>query len=71
MGGKTLRTQVALYLDDEDVKRLAGLSEKTGKTKQELLRMSINLLLTEYEWVRSRSSDGKRPVSEVRKKRKR
>jgi predicted DNA-binding protein len=43
-----LRTQVALYLDDEHVELLDKLAKKSGRTKQELLREAINTLLVEY-----------------------
>lgn len=46
--GRTLRTQVALYLDDIHIQLLDKLAKKTGRTKQELLREAINTLLLEY-----------------------
>jgi predicted DNA-binding protein len=46
--GRTLRTQVALYLDDIYIAMLDKLAKKTGRTKQDLLREAINTLLIEY-----------------------
>jgi len=46
--GRTLRTQVALYLDDIQVEMLDKLAKKTGRTKQDLLREAVNTLLVEY-----------------------
>jgi predicted DNA-binding protein len=46
--GRTVRTQVALYLDDEHVVMLDKLAKKTGRTKQDLLREAVNTLLVEY-----------------------
>ena len=47
--GRTLRTQVALYLDDEQVELLDKLAQKSGRTKQDLLREAVNTLLVEYQ----------------------
>lgn len=46
--GRTLRTQVALYLDDIHIELLDKLAKKTARTKQDLLREAINTLLIEY-----------------------
>jgi predicted DNA-binding protein len=46
--GRTLRKQVALYLDDIHVVMLDKLAKKTERTKQELLREAVNTLLVEY-----------------------
>jgi len=46
--GRTLRTQVALYLDDVQVELLDQLAKNSGRTKQELLREAVNTLLVEY-----------------------
>lgn len=46
--GRTLRKQVALYLDDIHIVMLDKLAKKTGRTKQELLREAVNTLLVEY-----------------------
>jgi hypothetical protein len=46
--GRTLRTQVALYLDDIHVQLLDKLAKKHGRTKQDLLREAVNTLLKEY-----------------------
>ena len=46
--GRTLRKQVALYLDDVHVELLDKLSSRTGRTKQDLLREAVNTLLLEY-----------------------
>jgi predicted DNA-binding protein len=47
--GRTLRKQVALYLDDVLIELLDKLAIKTGRTKQELLREAVNTLLVEYQ----------------------
>jgi len=46
--GKTLRTQVALYLDEGQILLLDKLAKKSGRTKQDLLREAVNTLLVEY-----------------------
>jgi predicted DNA-binding protein len=46
--GRTLRKQVALYLDDVHIQMLEKLAEKSGRTKQDLLREAVNTLLVEY-----------------------
>jgi hypothetical protein len=46
--GRTLRTPVALYLDDIHVQLLDKLAKKHGRTKQDLLREAVNTLLKEY-----------------------
>jgi predicted DNA-binding protein len=46
--GRTLRRQVALYLDDAQVDQLDKLARKMGRTKQDLLREAVNTLLVEY-----------------------
>ena len=51
--GRTLRTQVALYLDDEHVDLLDKLAQKSGRTKQDLLREAVNTLLFEYRMLKS------------------
>jgi len=43
--GRTKRTQVALYLDDDKVEALKRLATKTGRTQQELLREGLDLVL--------------------------
>jgi len=43
--GRTLRTQVALYLDADKVEALKRLADKTGRTQQELLREGVDLVL--------------------------
>jgi predicted DNA-binding protein len=50
--GRTLRKQVALYLDDIHVELLQALAEKTGRTQQDLLREALNTLLVEYRMFR-------------------
>ena len=47
--GRTLRTQVALYLDDIQIQLLDKLAKKHGRTKQDLLREAVNTLLKEYQ----------------------
>lgn len=46
--GRTLRKQVALYLDDIYIEMLDKLAKKTRRTKQDLLREAVNTLLLEY-----------------------
>ncbi|HJS89520.1 MAG TPA: ribbon-helix-helix protein, CopG family [Steroidobacteraceae bacterium] len=46
--GRTLRKQVALYLDDIHIEMLDKLAKKTRRTKQDLLREAVNTLLLEY-----------------------
>lgn len=46
--GRTVRAQVALYLDDMHIQLLDKLARKTGRTKQDLLREAVNTLLVEY-----------------------
>jgi hypothetical protein len=46
--GRTLGTQVALYLDDRHVELLDKLLQQAGRPKQDLLREAINTLLLEY-----------------------
>ena len=46
--GRTLRPQVALYLDPEQIALLDALAKKTRRTKQDLLREAVNTLLVEY-----------------------
>ena len=50
--GRTLRTQVALYLDDVQVELLDTLAKKQGRTKQDLLREAVNTLLKEYQMLK-------------------
>jgi predicted DNA-binding protein len=50
--GRTLRKQVALYLDDHHIELLDQLATKQGRTKQDLLREAINTLLVEYRMFR-------------------
>jgi predicted DNA-binding protein len=47
--GRTLRTQVALYLDDVHIELLDKLAQKSGRTKQDLLREAVNTLLFEHQ----------------------
>jgi predicted transcriptional regulator len=47
--GRTLRTQVALYLDADRVKLLARLALKTGRTKQALLREALDDVLIRHK----------------------
>ena len=46
--GRTRRTQVALYLDDDKVAALKRLAKQTGLTQQELLRQGVDHLLLQY-----------------------
>lgn len=46
--GRTVRKQVALYLDDIYIEMLDKLAKKTRRTKQELLREAVTTLLVEY-----------------------
>ena len=51
--GRTLRKQVALYLDDVHVELLQALAEKTGRTQQDLLREAVNTLFAEYRMFKA------------------
>jgi predicted DNA-binding protein len=51
--GRTLRTQVALYLDDVHIALLDRLAQKSGRTKQDLLREAVNTLLVEYRMFKA------------------
>lgn len=55
MGGRTLRKQVPLYLDDDQVEGLEQLAGKTGETKQALLRRAVTVLLKDWDLIRKRS----------------
>lgn len=50
--GKTLRTQVALYLDADRVELLKRLKAKTGRTGQDLLREALDTLLVEHKLLK-------------------
>ncbi|MBS0322079.1 MAG: CopG family transcriptional regulator [Proteobacteria bacterium] len=52
--GRTLRKQVALYLDDAQIELLDRLARRSGRTKQDLLREAVNTLLFEYKAVMTR-----------------
>jgi predicted transcriptional regulator len=70
MGGRTTRPQVPLYLDRDKVEAIDALAEKTGLSKQHLMRSAIDLMLRDYEWKRTRSPDGTHNVHQlVRRKR--
>jgi hypothetical protein len=45
---RTLRTQVALYLDAEVVERLRATAKRVGRTQQELLREAITDMLAKH-----------------------
>ena len=45
--GRTIRRQVALYLDAEKAEALKRLSEQSGRTQQELLREAVDRLIEE------------------------
>jgi Antitoxin-like ribbon-helix-helix len=47
--GRTLRTQVALYLDADRVELLRRMAEKTGLTQQDLLRQALDALLIRHK----------------------
>lgn len=52
MGGKTLRKQVALYLDADHIALLNRLKIKTGMTGQDLLRQALDALLIEHKLLK-------------------
>jgi hypothetical protein len=52
MGGRTLRTQVALYLDADRVELLDRLAIKTNLTKQDLLRQALDALLITHKLLK-------------------
>jgi predicted DNA-binding protein len=47
--GRTKRTQVALYLDDDKAKALAAVAKRTGRTQQDLLREAVDWLLAKHK----------------------
>jgi hypothetical protein len=47
--GRTRRTQVALYLDDDKVSALKRLARQSGLTQQELLRQGVAEMLLRYQ----------------------
>lgn len=51
--GRTLRPQVALYLDPEKVVLLDELAEQTGETKQALLRRAVDDLLVKHKKLKT------------------
>ena len=53
MGGRTTRPQVPLYLDPEKVELLNRLAEKTGRTKQELLREAVDEMFVRDRMMRA------------------
>jgi predicted DNA-binding protein len=55
--GRTLRKQVALYLDDVHIQMLERLAQKSGRTKQDLLREAVNTLLLEYRMFNRQKRD--------------
>ena len=59
--GRTLRPQVALYLDDIHIELLDKLARQSGRTKQDLLREAVNTLLVEYRMFKlpKRKTPGK------------
>lgn len=68
--GKTTKHQQLILLEHEKAARLDELAAKTRITKQVLLREAVDMLLEKYEVIRTRSPDGKRPVSILKPKRK-
>jgi len=48
MGGRTKRTQVALYLDEEQVQALADLAARTNRTQQQVLREALDAELAKH-----------------------
>lgn len=50
--GRTLRPQVALYLDPAKVELLRKLAAKTGETKQALLRAAVDDLLIKHKLLK-------------------
>lgn len=51
--GRTKRTQVALYLDDDKIEALKRLSARTGRTQQELLREAVDALLVKRKAMKA------------------
>jgi hypothetical protein len=50
--GRTLRTQVALYLDDDRVELLSKLAKKTGQTQQDVLRQALDAVLAKHKLLK-------------------
>jgi hypothetical protein len=46
--GRTIKTQVPLYLIDEKVELLRTAAEKSGRTQQDLLREGLEMVLAKY-----------------------
>ena len=46
--GRTIKTQVPLYLIDEKVELLRTAAVKTGRTQQDLLREGLDMVLAKY-----------------------
>jgi len=49
--GRTIKTQVPLYLIDEKVELLRTAAEKTGRTQQDLLREGLDMVLAKYRTI--------------------
>jgi hypothetical protein len=54
-----------LYLDDVHIELLDKLAQKSGRTKQDLLREAVNTLLVEYQMFKlHRRKTGRKPDSD-------
>lgn len=49
--GRTIKTQVPLYLIDEKVELLRTAAVKTGRTQQDLLREGLDMVLAKYRTI--------------------
>jgi hypothetical protein len=49
--GRTIKTQVPLYLIDEKVELLRTAAEQTGRTQQDLLREGLDMVLAKYRTI--------------------
>lgn len=68
--GKTIKHQQLILLERNKAELLDELAQAHRIPKQVLLREAVDDLLKKYEWVRTRSKDGKRPISTLKPKRK-
>lgn len=66
--GRTKRTQVALYLDDDKVEALQKFAAAGESTQQLVLRAALDRILADYEWRRSKRPDGRCYVHELVRK---
>lgn len=54
--GRTIRTQVALYLDADKVKDLKRLAKETGRTSQDVLREALDREIARHAKAKAKRS---------------